>query len=167
MVVMPSEHSQESTGAQAPLIILADDRESDSGVIEALQHMPGIQVQTQRLALGEYEVNGGCVFELKTMLDLAESLKDGRLFSQADRLVNSGGLVALILEGRGPRCAGKRCKAPLFRSSWCSGCRCSGHSGPRKLPDSWSMPPANFVAMPAMSGRTTVHDRGRSDGKTT
>jgi len=101
MVVMPSEHSQESTGAQAPLIILADDRESDSGVIEAPQHMPGIQVQTQRLALGEYEVNGGCVFERKTMLDLAESLKDGRLFSQADRLVNSGGLVALILEGRG------------------------------------------------------------------
>jgi ERCC4-type nuclease len=32
------------------------------------------------------------------LLDLAESLKDGRLFNQAHRLVNSDGLVALILE---------------------------------------------------------------------
>jgi ERCC4-type nuclease len=35
------------------------------------------------------------------LLDLAESIKDGRLFSQANRLVSAGPSVALILEGKG------------------------------------------------------------------
>ena len=101
-LLAPGEHGEETNETHAAIIhILADDRELDSGVIEVLQQTPGVQVRAQRLALGDYEVDAGCVFERKTMLDLAESLKDGRLFNQAHRLVNSGGLVALILEGRG------------------------------------------------------------------
>jgi len=99
---VPGEQPQEGETAQAPIIrIIADDREIDSGVIQVLEHTPGVQVQARRLTLGDYEVDASCVFERKTMLDLAESLKDGRLFAQARRLVNSRCPAALILEGRG------------------------------------------------------------------
>lgn len=115
---MPGEHSEETTEAHTAIIrILADDRELDSGVIEALQQTPGVQVRAQRLALGDYEVDAGCVFERKTMLDLAESLKDGRLFHQAHRLVNSGGLVAMILEGRGRDLIGSQMRREALKGA--------------------------------------------------
>ena len=60
-------------------------------MIEVLQLTPGVQVQAQRLGPGDYEVDDICVFERKTMLDLAESLKDGRLFRQAHRLARFHG----------------------------------------------------------------------------
>jgi ERCC4-type nuclease len=118
---MSTEHHQEHQEDEEtpdPIIhVLADDRELDSGVIEALQHMPGVQVQAQRLALGDYEVDVDCVFERKTMLDFAESLKDGRLFTQAHRLVNSGGLVALILEGRGSDLSGSQMRREALQGA--------------------------------------------------
>lgn len=76
-----------------------------------------MQVEAQRLDLGDYEVDAGCVFERKTMLDLAESLKDGRLFRQAHRLVNSGGLVALILEGRGSDLIGSQMRREALQGA--------------------------------------------------
>ena len=115
---MPSEHPLEPPQAPAPLIhIVADDREIDSGVIEALQLTPGVQVQAQHLGLGDYEVDDICVFERKTMLDLAESLKDGRLFNQAHRLVNSGVLVAMILEGRGSDLTGSQMRREALQGA--------------------------------------------------
>jgi ERCC4-type nuclease len=115
---MPSEHPPEPQQARAPLIhILADDREIDSGVIEALQRTPGVQVQAQRLGLGDYGVDDICVFERKTMLDLAESLKDGRLFRQAHRLANSGSLVAMILEGRGSDLIGSQMRREALQGA--------------------------------------------------
>jgi|SRR6185503_893671 hypothetical protein len=51
------------------------------------------------------------------MLDFAESLKDGRLFTQAHRLVNSGGLVALILEGRGSDLTGSQMRREALQGA--------------------------------------------------
>ena len=115
---MPGEHPQEAKEAQTQIIhVLADDREIDSGVIQALQHTPGVHVQTQRLSLGDYEVDAGCLFERKTMLDLAESLKDGRLFTQAHHLVNSGRLTAMILEGRGSDLTGSQMRREALQGA--------------------------------------------------
>jgi ERCC4-type nuclease len=66
---MATEHHQEhqeNEAAPAPIIhILADDREIDRGVIQALQQTPGVEVQAQRLLLGDYEVDAGCCSNAK------------------------------------------------------------------------------------------------------
>jgi len=89
-----------------PIHVIADDRESGSSVNQALARLEGIDVRVQRLKLGDYEVDGRCLFERKTVLDLAASVADGRLFHQAHRLANSGTLAALIIEGRGSDLSG-------------------------------------------------------------
>lgn len=79
--------------------VVVDDRETRSGVFEALQQMPGIAVRVAHLELGDYLVNADCRFERKTLLDFAESIKDGRLFTQANRLACWPARSAIILEG--------------------------------------------------------------------
>ena len=79
--------------------ILADDRESQSLVIAALRQHEGIEVTVRRLELGDYLIDGRLLFERKTLLDFAISLKDGRLFDQALRLAASPLRKAMILEG--------------------------------------------------------------------
>lgn len=83
--------------------IAADDREAGSGVIEALRRREdAVEVAVRRLKLGDYRAgNGGLVFERKTLLDLAASIRDGRLFRQAKRLRQASERAALILEGTG------------------------------------------------------------------
>lgn len=54
----------------------------------------------KRLPIGDYVVDGRCVFERKTVVDFAASIMDGRLFAQATRLVSLTQPAALILEGR-------------------------------------------------------------------
>ena len=79
--------------------IVADDRERAAPVVEVLRAMPGVEVSCQRLKTGDYQINDW-LFERKTLLDFAESIKDGRLFSQANRLLCAGPSVAFILEGK-------------------------------------------------------------------
>lgn len=84
-----------------PIHILADDRERQSPVIEALERHEGVNVTVSRLQLGDYLLDGRLLFERKTMLDFANSLKDGRLFEQGIRLAASPLHKAIILEGNG------------------------------------------------------------------
>ncbi|HTL58228.1 MAG TPA: ERCC4 domain-containing protein [Candidatus Limnocylindrales bacterium] len=84
----------------APVLIFADDREAGSPVPAALKQIPGINLQFKRLAVGDYLVNGRCVFERKTVADFAASVIDGRLFTQAGKLARLSIPAALILEGR-------------------------------------------------------------------
>ena len=80
--------------------IIADDRESQSPVIEALRSQNGAEVTVRRLALGDYLLDERLLFERKTLRDFAVSLKDGRLFEQGVRLAASPLQKAIILEGR-------------------------------------------------------------------
>jgi ERCC4-type nuclease len=68
-------------------------------VLEILQASDGVSAKTRRLALGDYEVDRRILIERKTLSDLAESIKDGRLFSQACRLANGPLRCLMILEG--------------------------------------------------------------------
>jgi DNA excision repair protein ERCC-4 len=90
----------------APVLIIADDRESGSGVIAELQKIPEVQLQIKRLKVGDYLVDGDCVFERKTVTDFAASVIDGRLFNQAYALGRFHDSAALILEGRAGDLAG-------------------------------------------------------------
>jgi ERCC4-type nuclease len=93
-----------TTSSELPLaksvLVLADDREAASSVPEALRQIPGVELQIQRLRVGDYEIEHSCVFERKTLTDFAASLIDGRLFVQAHRLASLPIAAAFILEGR-------------------------------------------------------------------
>ena len=81
------------------IAVVADHREIASGVIEELQRMSGVEVRLEQLPVGDYLVDGVCLFERKSLRDLARSIIDGRLFSQAKRLVAGPLRAAVILEG--------------------------------------------------------------------
>jgi DNA excision repair protein ERCC-4 len=84
----------------ATTVIWVDDREAASAVPAALKRLPGVDMRFKRLAVGDYLVNGRCVFERKTIADFAQSIIDGRLFVQADKLARLSISAAIILEGR-------------------------------------------------------------------
>jgi ERCC4-type nuclease len=76
-----------------------DDREVSSPVLAALRRHPEFRIQVERLTVGDYLIDDSLLFERKTLMDLAASIKDGRLFAQAERLASAGPRGALILEG--------------------------------------------------------------------
>ncbi|MDP2822171.1 MAG: helix-hairpin-helix domain-containing protein [Sulfuritalea sp.] len=83
-----------------PLIpILIDDRERAGPLPAELARTGVFTLEVQRLALGDYLVDGRFLFERKTLPDLALSIRDGRLFRQALRLAASPLRAGLILEG--------------------------------------------------------------------
>ena len=79
--------------------VVVDDRETGSGVLRALRDLEDVKVTVQRLPLGDYLVDDRLLFERKTLLDLAGSIKDGRLFKQACRLAASPKRTVILLEG--------------------------------------------------------------------
>lgn len=79
--------------------VIVDDRETTSGVVEALDVFEEVEVSIQRLRLGDYEVDDKLLFERKTLLDLTVSIKDGRLFRQAGQLASCPMRSVIILEG--------------------------------------------------------------------
>jgi ERCC4-type nuclease len=92
----------DGNGISVPVMeIIVDDRECHAGVPAELRQMPGVDARVQRLKLGDYLVDNQCLFERKTLPDFAASIIDGRLFDQSWRIIRSGSLSALILEGRG------------------------------------------------------------------
>ncbi len=90
---------EELRRAQSEVSIVVDDREARSGVMQALRAAENASITVRRLEVGDYEVDGRLLVERKTLLDLAESIKDGRLFRQAHRLVESPLRSLIILEG--------------------------------------------------------------------
>lgn len=85
--------------AHPPIRIIVDDRERNSGVIEKLRMHADASVSTARLVTGDYSADNAILFERKTLMDLAMSIIDGRLFRQASRLAGSGIRPVMILEG--------------------------------------------------------------------
>ena len=83
----------------APIPILIDDRERAGPVPDELARSEGFAPEIRRLEVGDYLVDGRLLFERKTLIDLAQSIKQGRLFDQALRLAQSPVRSALILEG--------------------------------------------------------------------
>lgn len=81
------------------LKIVVDDRERDEELLGALGAQEELIVERRRLGVGDYLVDGKVLFERKTALDFAQSLFDGRLFSQAGRLVRAQERGAVILQG--------------------------------------------------------------------
>jgi DNA excision repair protein ERCC-4 len=82
------------------LAITIDDRERGSALFDLLQSAAHIRVAVERLSVGDYDVDGRFLFERKTLPDLIDSIKSGRLFQQALRLLEvKYRQPALVLEG--------------------------------------------------------------------
>ncbi len=86
--------------------IVADDRERPSGVVAELEKAGKAIVKIEHLSVGDYCVDGAVLIERKTAADFAQSLMDGRLFSQAGRLSSSRYRPAYIIEGTTAEWAG-------------------------------------------------------------
>jgi DNA excision repair protein ERCC-4 len=83
-----------------PITITIDHRESRSPVVAALRESTGIATTLARLDCGDYLIDNRFLVERKTLPDLIESIKSGRLFDQALRLAAvQQWRPALILEG--------------------------------------------------------------------
>ncbi len=87
--------------------VIADDRERDPALREALLALPELEVRWKRLVLGDFLVDQRLIVERKTVLDFAVSVVDGRLFSQCRRLAGCGLCPVLVLEGTQAMLAGR------------------------------------------------------------
>ncbi len=79
--------------------IVVDHREKASGVHEHLSALPNVTIEFRELDFGDYWVNDQLIVERKTMRDFAESIIDGRLFTQAWQLTQRVEHVVFLLEG--------------------------------------------------------------------
>jgi DNA excision repair protein ERCC-4 len=79
--------------------IAVDDRERPSGVVEELEKRIDVSVTVERLATGDYCVDGTVLFERKSATDFARSLIEGRLFGQASRMAQTDFRPAFLIEG--------------------------------------------------------------------
>ena len=83
--------------------IIIDDREKHSGVVNCLQRIKDVKCEIKRLDVGDYILNRKIVVERKTLPDFAVSIKDGRLFKQAGKLIALHLQPVFILEGKNNR----------------------------------------------------------------
>ncbi len=111
-----AEPSAESA-SRARMAVVAGDLESAAGVAAILQHGPGLALCVERLPLRDYRVDDNLNVERKTLVDLVQSIRDGRLFSQALRLAIAPVRAAIILEGRGPDLAASRMRREAIRGA--------------------------------------------------
>jgi DNA excision repair protein ERCC-4 len=83
--------------------VLVDHRERDSLIPDAMA-AAGVDVQLVDLPVGDYVLGPGLAVERKGPADLGASIRDGRLFDQAERLQSVFPQAVLLLEGE-PRIA--------------------------------------------------------------
>jgi ERCC4-type nuclease len=78
--------------------IIIDHREPGI-MVDMLRTVRNLHVEIAALETGDYVVEGQLVVERKTAVDFANSILDGRIFLQADRMAESGLPAFLLIEG--------------------------------------------------------------------
>jgi DNA excision repair protein ERCC-4 len=78
--------------------ITVDHRERNNRLLRILKRADGVRLEKGNLKTGDYRLNNLTV-ERKTISDLVSSIKEGRLFLQASRLLKIEDPVLIILEG--------------------------------------------------------------------
>lgn len=81
------------------LLIIADDRERDSGIPQLLRNRECVNLLVRRLRTGDYLIGPHLVVERKTLGDFAASIIDSRLFKQATRMASAPYRPLYIVEG--------------------------------------------------------------------
>lgn len=94
---MTKQNSQQVETKQ--VTIVADSRETRSGIALKLGHIPGVSVEQRELSSGDYLIGGGIAVERKSASDFVMSLMEGRLFEQLSRLSIEHERVVVLIEG--------------------------------------------------------------------
>jgi DNA excision repair protein ERCC-4 len=79
--------------------ICVDFSERRAALLDLVRKSAHFEVHLERLAVGDYVIDGGVIVERKTYADFATSLVDGRLFPQAAALARSPHRPVVLLEG--------------------------------------------------------------------
>lgn len=103
-----------SSVEEGPLIYV-DNRESASQVVKELIRL-GVRVRLTDLAVGDYVLSDDVAVERKTSADLAQSILDKRLFTQAKELSSAYKVPLFIVEGEDPY-AVRGVSAPAIRGA--------------------------------------------------
>jgi DNA excision repair protein ERCC-4 len=82
-----------------PLQVTIDDREPDT-LEKEFRDLGNMIIRRKRLSVGDYLLDSDFLVERKSIPDFCLSIKDGRLFKQAGKLMNSRIPACLILEGK-------------------------------------------------------------------
>jgi len=84
--------------SETDVTILADMRESRSGILERLKAM-GAKVQVGELETGDYVLSADIAVERKTAQDFIQSIFDSRLFNQAGKMRLNFSRSVFLIEG--------------------------------------------------------------------
>ncbi len=84
--------------AKGELLVYVDSRERNSGVIKALSEMGAI-TKIKQLEVGDFVITDDIVFERKTIEDFLESILDGRLFNQLNKMASNYSSPLILVEG--------------------------------------------------------------------
>lgn len=79
--------------------IIIDNREDTKRIIEILGAYQQVDFEVNQLKHGDFILNSSIIFERKNLQDFVFSIKDGRLFRQAYKIMNKNQPYILILEG--------------------------------------------------------------------
>ena len=79
--------------------IVADAKETNSGILQWLNNDPEIALEIKELAVGDYLLAKKCVVERKSASDFAASIMDRRLFLQVAQMKTSYPQSIILLEG--------------------------------------------------------------------
>jgi DNA excision repair protein ERCC-4 len=79
-----------------------DFSERNAALLDLARECGDLEIQMERLAIGDYYIDSGIIVERKTFADFATSLADGRLFPQAAALARSPDRPIVLLEGLTP-----------------------------------------------------------------
>ena len=79
-----------------------DFSERNAAVLDLARECGDFDIHMERLAVGDYLIDGGIIVERKTHVDFATSLVDGRLFPQAAALAGSPHRPVVLVEGPKP-----------------------------------------------------------------
>lgn len=82
-----------------PVSIIADSRESRSGIADKLSKLPAVTVQQAELSSGDYLLGNGVAVERKAATDFVLSLMEGRLIEQLARMSIEHERPVVLIEG--------------------------------------------------------------------
>lgn len=99
------------------LRIEIDNRERNHDLLAKLRLLENLEVTTTRLETGDFRIDDSVLIERKTAADFAASLIDGRLFSQASRIVQSPLRPAYIIEGNTKDWKALKLKRPALQGA--------------------------------------------------
>ena len=97
--ILEKQQTLSEFSRQGQVTIFVDNRERASGITRELMSQEGIAIKPMQLTVGDFLVSERVVIERKSANDFVSSIIDGRLFEQAQSLVENFRNPVILIEG--------------------------------------------------------------------